>query len=159
NEGIEDLASYELKDWKLPIRANDIVPGVVIDVNKNGTATIKIGTYHAMLMPQDVAWTNAKAPAEILKPGDLALFLIRTMNTAERKVEVTLDQKPKVQGSLLAINPQSGEIKAMVGGYDFDDSKFNRTTQSLRQTGSSFKPFVYTAAVDGGLRPDDTILD
>src|SRR5262247_1237183 len=60
NEGIEDLASYELKDWKLPIRANDIVPGVVIDVNKNGTATIKIGAYHAMLMPQDVSWTNAK---------------------------------------------------------------------------------------------------
>src|SRR5215510_13793674 len=94
SEGVEDLASYELKDWKLPIRANDIVPGVVLDVNKNGTATIKIGAYHATLMPQDVSWTNAKAPAEILKVGDLALFLIRSMNAADKKVEVTLDQKP-----------------------------------------------------------------
>src|SRR5262249_49549151 len=143
NEGVEDLASYDLKDWKLPIRTNDIVPGVVLDVNKNGTANIKIGTYQATLTPMDIAWTNAKTPAEILKPGDLALFLIRSMNTADRKVEVTLDQKPKVQSSFLAIKPQTGEIKAMVGGDDFDESKFNRATQALRQTGSSFKPFVY----------------
>jgi penicillin-binding protein 1A len=81
------------------------------------------------------------------------------MTPAEKKVEVTLEQKPKVQGSFLAIHPQDGEIKAMVGGDDFDESKFNRATQALRQTGSSFKPFVYTAAVDNGLRPDDTILD
>src|SRR5215510_5022847 len=159
DEGVQDLASQELKDWKLPIRTNDIVPGIVLELNKNGTATVKIGSYEAQLTPQDVAWTKAKTAAEILKSGDVALFQIRSMNPAERKVEVTLEQKPKVQGALLAIHPQSGEIKAMVGGYDFDESKFNRTTQALRQTGSSFKPFVYAAAVDNGLRPDDTILD
>src|SRR5262249_56622857 len=159
SEGVQDLASYELKDWKLPIRTNDIVPGIVLDSDKNGSATLKIGNYEAQLMPQDIAWTKAKAASEILKPGDVALFQIRSMNAAERKVEVTLEQKPTVQGAFLAIQPQSGEIKAMVGGYDFDDSKFNRATQALRQTGSSFKPFVYTAAVDNGLRPDDTILD
>ena len=60
---------------------------------------------------------------------------------------------------MLAIEPKTGEIKAMVGGYDFDESKFNRATQAMRQTGSSFKPFVYAAAVDNGLRPDDTIVD
>jgi len=158
SEGVQDLASYELKDWKLPIRTNDIVPGVVLDLTKTG-ATVKIGSYFAQLTPQDIAWTKAMTAAEIMKPGDVALFQIRSMNPADKKVEVTLEQRPKVQGSLLAIEPKSGEIKAMVGGYDFDESKFNRSTQALRQTGSSFKPFVYTAAVDNGLRPEDTILD
>jgi penicillin-binding protein 1A len=159
NEGTADLATYELADWKLPIRTNDIVPGIVLEMNKAGAATVRIGGYQAQLQPQDIAWTKAKTASEILKIGDIALFQIRSMNPAERKVEVTLEQKPKVQGSFLAIQPQTGEIKAMVGGYDFDESKFNRVTQAMRQTGSSFKPFVYTAAVDNGLRPDDTILD
>ena len=75
-------------------------------------------------------------------------------------MEVALEQKPKVQGALVAIKPDTGEVKAMVGGYDFDESKFNRATQALRQTGSSFKPFVYTAAIDSGLiKLDDTIVD
>src|SRR5262245_24454946 len=158
NEGVQDLQSQELKEWKLPIRTNDIVPGIVLDLSKTG-ATVKIGSYVAQVTPQDIAWTKAKTAEEILKPGDVALFQIRSMDPAERKVEVTLEQKPKVQGALLSIEPKSGEIKAMVGGYDFDESKFNRSTQALRQTGSSFKPFVYAAAVDNGLRPEDTILD
>jgi penicillin-binding protein 1A len=158
SEGIQDLESQELKEWKLPIRTNDIVPGIVLDLNKTG-ATVKIGSYTAQVTPQDIAWTKATTASEILKQGDIALFQIRSMNAAERKVEVTLEQKPKVQGALLSIEPKSGEIKAMVGGYDFDESKFNRATQALRQTGSSFKPFVYAAAVDNGLRPEDTILD
>src|SRR5208282_6377160 len=64
-----------------------------------------------------------------------------------------------VQGALLAIDNASGEIKAMVGGRDFNDSKFDRATQAQRQVGSSFKPYVYTAAIDQGATPDDTILD
>src|SRR5436190_8445476 len=87
------------------------------------------------------------------------MFMVRSMNPAERKVEVSLEQKPKVQASFVAIQPQTGEVKAMVGGYDFNDSKFNRATQAMRQTGSVFKPFLYAAAVDNGLRPDDTIVD
>src|SRR5262250_2125762 len=110
SEGVQDLGSYELKDWKLPIRTNDIVPGVVLDLTKTG-ATVKIGSYFAQLTPQDIAWTKAMAAAEILKPGDVALFQIRSMNPADKKVEVTLEQRPKVQGSLLAIEPKSGEIK------------------------------------------------
>jgi penicillin-binding protein 1A len=64
-----------------------------------------------------------------------------------------------VQGALVAIDNATGEIKAMVGGRDFNLSKFNRATQALRQVGSSFKPYVYTAAIDRGATPDDTILD
>ncbi|MCD6169592.1 MAG: PBP1A family penicillin-binding protein [Candidatus Latescibacteria bacterium] len=64
-----------------------------------------------------------------------------------------------VQGALVAIDPHNGHILAMVGGRDFKESKFNRATQALRQPGSAFKPFVYTAAVDNGYRPTDLILD
>jgi penicillin-binding protein 1A len=159
DEGVEDLDSFELPDWKLPIRTNDIVPGIVLDLTKAG-ATLKIGSYQAALRPQDIAWTNAQAASDILKKGDVALFQVRSMNPADRKVEVTLEQKPKVQGALVSIEPKTGEIKALVGGYDFDESKFDRATQAMRQTGSSFKTFVYTAAIDSGLITlDDTIVD
>jgi penicillin-binding protein 1A len=158
SEGVANLDTAELQEWKLPIRTNDTVPGIVMSTTKN-SASVKIGEYVAQLNPQDIAWTNAKTPEEILKPGDVALFMIRSMSSAERKMEVNLEQRPKVQGALVAIEPQSGEIKAMVGGYDFDSSKFNRATQALRQTGSSFKALVYAAAVDHGLRPDDTVVD
>lgn len=159
DQGVTDLETVELPDWKLPIRTNDIVPGIVLDFAKTGGATVKIGSYQAQLTPQDIGWTKAKAASDILKVGDVALFMIRSMNPAERRVEVSLEQKPKVQSAFLSIQPSTGEVKAMVGGYDFDDSKFNRVTQAMRQTGSSFKPFVYAAAVDNGLRPDDTIVD
>jgi penicillin-binding protein 1A len=158
DEGVQDLYMVSLPDWKLPIRTNDIVPGVVLSMNKTG-AVVKIGDYQAQLAEGDIAWTKAKEVSEILKPGDVALFMIRSMSTADRKVEISLEQKPKVQGALVAIQPQTGEVKAMVGGYDFNDSKFNRATQAMRQTGSVFKPFLYAAAVDNGLRPDDTIVD
>ena len=158
NEGVTDLYAAELPDWKLPIRTNDIVPGVILDLTSTG-ATVKIANYQAQLTPEDIAWTRAKSASDILNRGDVALFMIRSMSSADRKVEVTLEQKPKVQGGLVAIEPKTGEIKAMIGGYDFDESKFNRATQALRQTGSSFKPFVYAAAVDNGLRPDDLIVD
>lgn len=65
----------------------------------------------------------------------------------------------EIQGGFLAIDPSSGGIKAMVGGRDFDKSEFNRSTQALRQPGSSFKPFVFAAAVDKGYRPDDIVMD
>ncbi len=154
-----NLDKVDLPEWKLPIRTNDIVPGIILDTNGSG-ARIRIGEYEATLRPQDFAWTQAKAAADILKRGDVALFMVRSMTSADRKMEVSLEQKPKAQSALVAINPRTGEIKAMVGGYDFDESKFNRATQAMRQTGSVFKPFVYTAAVDMGLmQPEDTIVD
>jgi membrane peptidoglycan carboxypeptidase len=74
-------------------------------------------------------------------------------------MSVSLEQKPEVQGALVAIDPSNGDVKALIGGYDFEQSKFDRATQAMRQTGSVFKPFVYTAAVDRGLKPDDIVVD
>jgi len=72
---------------------------------------------------------------------------------------VRLQQESEAQAALLAIDNATGEVKAMVGGRDFNESKFNRATQALRQVGSSFKPYVYTAAIDQGAEPEDTISD
>src|SRR5438552_548794 len=95
NEGLTDLYAVELPDWKLPIRTNDIVPGVILDLTPTG-AIVKIANYQAQLTPQDIAWTRAKSASDILNRGDVALFMIRTMSSADRKVEVTLEQKPVV---------------------------------------------------------------
>ena len=154
-----DLRTASLPDWKFPVRTNDIVEGVVLDVSP-ASATIKIAEYEAKLSPQDMAWTKAKGPDEILKVGDVALFMVRSINAAERKIAISLEQRPNVQGALVAMDPATGDIKALVGGFDFATSKFNRATQALRQTGSIFKPFVYTAAIDRGvIQLEGTIVD
>jgi penicillin-binding protein 1A len=157
-EGTTNLAKASLPDWEYPINKDDIVEGVVLEVS-NTAATVKIADNEATLMAQDMAWTNVKNPSEILKPGDVALFMVRSINAAEHKMSVSLEQKPEVQGAAVIIDPATGDVRALVGGYDFEDSKFDHATQGMRQVGSIFKPFVYTAAVDRGLRPDDIIVD
>jgi penicillin-binding protein 1A len=158
-EGAKDLQTVSLPDWKFPIRTNDIVEGVVLSSSPT-SATVKIAEYTATLNLPDIAWTKAKTPEEILKAGDVALFMVRSISAGDKKLAISLEQKPKVQGALVAIEPATGDIKALVGGYDFDASKFNRATQAMRQTGSVFKPFVYTAAIDRGvIKIEDTIVD
>ena len=72
---------------------------------------------------------------------------------------MSLEQSPLVEGALVAIDNRTGQIRAMVGGFSFDRSKFNRATQAHRQVGSLFKPFVYTAAIDRGYTPTSVIVD
>ncbi len=120
-------------------------------------AVIKIGPYRGILSPGDFAWTGRKKPADLLKVGDLAQLFIQELR--DNTVRVQLEQQPGPQGALLAIDNPTGEIKAMIGGYSFEDSKFNRATQALRQVGSSFKVYVYADALERGSTPFDTIVD
>jgi len=152
-----DLNKYSHPDWKQPIEPGSYVHALVLDVGSSG-ALISLGRYQAVIGPAEVKWTGAKSPRDILAKGDLAYVKVVAMLPMQN-VKVTLEQDSGVEGALLAIDNVTGEIKAMVGGRDFDDSKFNRATQALRQTGSSFKPYVYTAAVEEGATPDDVILD
>jgi penicillin-binding protein 1A len=122
-----------------------------------GIATLKFGPYTAALGQSDVAWTGQKL-ANILKPGDICYVKILSLGN-NGAAKVALEQDSGAQGALLAIDNATGGIKAMVGGRDFNDSKFDRATQALRQVGSSFKPYVYTTVIDQGATPDDTILD
>ena len=93
---------------------------------------------------------------EILHVGDIVYVKVLALE-ARGKARVSLEQDSGAEGALVAIDNATGEIKAMVGGRDFNLSKFNRATQALRQVGSSFKPYVYTAVIDQGGSPDDTI--
>jgi penicillin-binding protein 1A len=70
-----------------------------------------------------------------------------------------LEQKPKVEGAIISLDPHTGRVLAMVGGFSYDKSEFNRATQALRQPGSAFKPFVYAAALDNGYTPSSLVLD
>ena len=150
------LEKYFHPDWDDEPEAGGYIHALVTSAG-TGIATLKFGRYTAALSQADAAWTQQKL-ADILKPGDICYVKILSLgvNGAAR---VSLEQDSGAQGSLLAIDNATGGIKAMVGGRDFNESKFDRATQALRQVGSSFKPYVYTAAIDEGANPDDTILD
>ncbi len=152
----ETLATYHHIDWDGNIETGSYVHALVTDVEPMA-ATIKFAKYEARLGPEELKWTRHTSPEQILKTGDLVYVKVDELNgTASR---VSLQQESGVQGSLMALDNSSGDVKAMVGGRDFEQSKFNRATQALRQVGSSFKPYIYTAAIDQGMTPDDTVLD
>ena len=149
------LNGYQNLDWVDEPEVNGYIHALITGVSQN-SAAIKFGRFTASLSPADVAWTHQKI-RELFKPGDIVYVKIISLEVG--KARVTLEKDSGVQGALVAIENATGEIKAMVGGRDFNQSKFNRATQALRQVGSSFKPYVYTAAIDQGAKPDDTILD
>jgi penicillin-binding protein 1A len=155
-DNLGNLNSYEDDDWHRPIEKGGYVTGLILAVDEK-SATIKIGPYRAILLPQEIAWTGHKKPSEILAVGDLAQFSIQELK--ETTARVQLEQQPAPQAAMIAIDNSTGEIKAMVGGYSFEDSKFNRAVQAYRQVGSSFKVYVYTDAVEKGSSPFDTIVD
>ena len=150
------LANYQHPDWDDEPAVNDYAHALVTAVS-SGSATVKFGRYTAALTQADTAWTHRKLP-DILKPGEIVYVKVLAL-TSDGKARVSLEQDSGVQGALVAIDNANAGIKAMVGGRDFNESKFNRATQALRQVGSSFKPYVYTAAIDQGASPDDTVLD
>ncbi len=149
-------ASYHHVDWDGDIEPGCYIHALVTDVEPMA-ATVKFGNYEARLGPEEIKWTRHKSPEEFLTRGDVVYVKVVDLNgTASH---VSLEQESGVQGALMALDNSTGDIKAMVGGRDFEESKFDRATQALRQVGSSFKPYIYTAAIDQGLTPDDTVLD
>jgi penicillin-binding protein 1A len=155
---VENLERHFLPEWTQIFYQGMMVQGLVLDSSAE-SARVKIGTYTATIHPDDIGWTRQKRVNAILKRGDLALFTIKRINQAEKIIEAVLDRRPAVQGGVLAIENRTGAIKAMVGGFDFQHSKFNRATQARRQPGSVFKPFTYVAAMESGYSPLDTVLD
>src|SRR5665811_2599553 len=110
-----------------------------------------------MCIRDRIKWTRRTSPQLCLSRCDLAYVKIIALNGRDSRV--SLEQESGVQGALLALDNSTGDVKAMVGGRDFEQSKFNRAVQAERQVGSSFKPYIYTAAIDEGMTPEDTVLD
>jgi penicillin-binding protein 1A len=150
-----------LDEWDWPFAAGDVRRGVVVASDRM-TAVVQIGDYRARLSPADVAWTRRTSVADVLPRGTVAPFRVVSLSETDGRKEavVRLEQEPKVEGALLALDVRSGAVRAMVGGYDFEKSKFNRATQALRQVGSAFKPVVYAAALETlGWTPSTILVD
>jgi penicillin-binding protein 1A len=111
-----------------------------------------------VLLPNDWQWTGAHHGDDLVKPGDIIyIHLADTMEGSGRRA--TLEQDSGAQGALMAMDNTTGDVLAMVGGRDYALSQFNRATQAERQTGSSFKPYVYATAIEDGAKPTDIIVD
>jgi penicillin-binding protein 1A len=152
----ETLAGYRHVDWDSEIHPGSYVHALVTYVAPT-YANVKFAGYQAQLGPAELKWTRSNSPQQFLTAGDLVYVKVEELNGAQSRV--SLQQESGAQGALLALDNSTGDIKAMVGGRDFEQSKFNRATQAMRQVGSSFKPYIYTAAIDEGMTPDDTVLD
>jgi penicillin-binding protein 1A len=150
---------YRDDRWARPIAVDDIVPAVVVTAPKSGAARLRVGPYHADLARDGYRWTRRATAADLFTPGDLIEVAITKLDEASNTATVTLDQTPIAEGALVALDNRSGQIKAMLGGWSFNRSKFNRAVQAYRQLGSTFKPVVYTAAIDRGFTPASILVD
>jgi penicillin-binding protein 1A len=155
---VQELNSYKYPDWY----RNDYAPGrylmglvTKVDHGKN-EATVRFGNYTATVSGADMGW-GKRSPSTEFKPGYLAEFEIKEFDKKAHHLKVELVQIPAVQGAMMTLNAKTGEIMTMIGGYDFLTNKFNNAFQAYRQTGSAFKPFIYSAAIEWGMTPDTTV--
>src|SRR3954447_9973894 len=153
------IEGFKDERWTRPIAVGDIVPAVVVSAPKTGPAQLRVGSFRADLERAGFAWTRKTSAADLFAPGDLVDVKIAKLDPATDSATVTLEQSPLAEGAMLAIDNHTGQIKAMVGGWSFSRSKFNRAVQAYRQLGSTFKPIVYTAAIDRGYTPSSIIVD
>ncbi|MBX3579816.1 MAG: penicillin-binding protein 1A [Rhizobiaceae bacterium] len=157
----------DVPEWKLAVVLASSDSGLSVgiqpgrEVSGEVSATRDTGSVAAddmswaMRYKQDGKSLKAKSPAEVLKAGDV-VFVEKIEGT---ETSYSLRQLPEVSGGMVAMDPHTGRVLAIVGGFSFSDSEFNRATQAMRQPGSSFKPFVYAAALDNGYTPASVVLD
>ena len=161
---------YSHADWGLPLAPGDYVHGVVRSYSgASHDLVADFGKYQARVGADGMKWALA-SPDFNLKRGDVIYLHVLSLapDAAPLKVEhdrafllanAKLEQDSGVQGALMLVDNATGDVRALVGGRDFSDSKFDRAVQAERQVGSSFKPYVYTTAIQEGMTPDDTIID
>src|SRR5438309_518113 len=154
----QTIDAFKDDRWTRPITVGDVVPAVVVSVTKPA-ARLRIGRYHADLGREGFAWARRAAATDLFKAGDVIEVAVTKLDEASGGASVALEQTPIVEGAFVAIDNRSGQIKAMVGGWNFNRSKFNRAVQAYRQLGSTFKPIVYTTAIDRGFTPTSILID
>src|SRR5436853_2068871 len=154
----QELSNYKHPDWY----GNDYetgrhLMGLIMKVDRaRNEGAVRFGSFTATVTPAEMGW-GKRQPKDEFKNGYLAEFEIKDVDKKTRRLKVELSQVPAVQGAMMTLNARTGEIVTMVGGYDFYTNKFNNATQAYRQTGSAFKPFIYTAAIEWGMTPDSTV--
>jgi penicillin-binding protein 1A len=151
------------EQWLLSWESQSIEPAEVYDaivlaVSRN-EAAVRLKNAVGRMAGKDIGWTKARGLDAILKRGDVIQAKVLAFDAAAGEARVSLDQKPIRNGAFVAIDPRTGQVKALVGGYSFRDSQFNRAVQAPRQTGSAIKPLLYTAALEHGFTPATVIKD
>ena len=152
------IEAFRVPRWDRAMKAGDIVPAVVL-VADGAMIQLRAGDLRVAIDKKGFAWTGKTAGTQLVTRGDLVEARLVTLDDAAHTATATLEQPPAVEGAVLAIDNRTGQIKAMVGGFSFERSKFNRATQAYRQVGSAFKPIVYTAAIDRGYTPTTLLMD
>jgi penicillin-binding protein 1A len=154
---LADIPSYgDIKPWVLAVALDvrDTAARIGIQPERDTSGTIVADRKTGSVTLEGVKWTG-RTPKGLVRPGDI--FYVEPV--VGRDGEYRLRQIPEVSGAAIAMDPFTGRVLAMVGGFSFDESEFNRATQAQRQPGSSLKPFVYAAALDNGYTPTSTVLD
>ncbi|NKN36731.1 penicillin-binding protein 1A [Agrobacterium sp. a22-2] len=163
----EVAALADVPEWKLAVVLAVSKSSVDIGLQPAKEAGGKVAAERTTgtIAADDMEWAyrsgkgdrkTAKSPDGVLAPGDVVF--VEPVG-GENSGRYRLRQPPKVQGGLVAMDPHTGRVLALVGGFSYSQSEFNRATQAMRQPGSSFKPFVYAAALDNGYTPASVILD
>jgi penicillin-binding protein 1A len=122
----------------------------------HGATRVQVGPFHGSLQ---AAAQRDGTRAETYRPGDVVRVRLAPSTGNDSTYEFVRDHEPPVQGAFVALDPGSGAVKVLIGGYDFDSSQFNRAVQGLRQPGSAFKPLIYAAALDRNFTPASIIVD
>ena len=151
------LDEYRHPDWVMKSNPGDYVHALVLRTMPLEIHA-RVGDDQVLLQPEDWAWTGQRYADALVKSGDVIyVHLSAVMEGKARRA--ALEQDSGAEGSLMVMDNTTGDVLAMVGGRDYALSQFNRATQAERQTGSSFKPYVYTAAIEAGAKPGDIIVD
>ena len=172
---VRHLEAAEFEGFLAGLNSNDLKPGdwvqaLVTEVDKAG-AKVRFGGGSGTVPVASMSWARVPNPRlapeeaakisdarKLLKPGDVIWATLDEVPEG-KPWTLALQQVPVVEGALVSIDPRSGEVLALCGGYDFFRSQFNRATQALRQPGSAFKPIVYSAALDNGFTAASIVLD
>jgi penicillin-binding protein 1A len=152
-----DPDGYKHPDWAMKVQPGDYVHALVTSALPLEIRA-RVGNMPIVITQDDWKWTGQAHGDELVKPGDI-IYVQLAAGMEGTAHKATLEQDSGAEGSLMAIDNTSGDVLAMVGGRDYALSQFNRATQSERQTGSSFKPYVYTTAIEDGVKPEDIIVD
>lgn len=159
-----------MKEVSPPLGRHNWLMAVVVKVeDKKALVGLETGVVGDLSL-DDVKWArrwvscDQKGPvitkvSHVLKVGDVILVERISQKDSQVPVKVSLRQIPKVSGGIVVMEPYTGRVLALAGGYSFEISQFNRATQALRQLGSAIKPFIYLAALEKGLTPSSMVLD
>jgi penicillin-binding protein 1A len=151
----DELLAAAIEDYPV---VGGLIPAIVVETGADAAEVVARSGMRYRLGMDGIRWARVgdktpASPRDVVKIGDV----VHVLPTTEG--EALLAQIPEVQGAFVALDPRDGAIVAMSGGFDYAASKFNRVTQARRQPGSSFKPFIYSAALEAGLTPASIVLD